>query len=105
MSCSHLRRILHTFISNNNDNSNNKKKKFRKLLTSTSRALKKTIFYSISGNIKFGFSDGSQPLPVEKIQSKWDLENVPRAALELNSTQLDDVVPTSKAVSWPKVRN
>ena len=70
-----------------------------------SRALKKTISYSISGNIKFGFSDGSQPLPVEKIQSKWDLENVPRAALELNSTQLDDVVPTSKAVSWPKVRN
>ena len=42
---------------------------------------------------------------MEKIQSKWDLENVPRAALELNSTKLDDVVPTSKAVSWPKVRN
>merc|ERR1719483_1950771 len=27
------------------------------------------------GNIKWGFSDGTRPLPVEQIQSKWDLEH------------------------------
>ena len=32
-------------------------------------------------------------------------ERQTRDALASNSAQLDDVVTTSKAVSWPKVRN
>ena len=61
----------------------------------------------ITGNIKWGFSDGLRPVPVEKVQTKWDLEHEQktRDVDSTNSSQLDDVVATSKAVSWPKVRN
>ena len=63
----------------------------------------------ITGNIKWGFSDGLRPVPVEKVQTKWDLEHEQKtrdvASSSTNSAQLDEVVTTSKAVSWPKVRN
>ena len=56
------------------------------------------------GNIKWGFSDGLRPLPVEKVQSKWDFEHELKSRGNMgSSTKLDEFVPTSKVVSWPKV--
>ena len=58
-----------------------------------------------AGNIKWGFSSGLRPLPVEKVQSKWDLDHERQTRDEDGSEanrMLDDV-PTSKVVSWPKV--
>ena len=56
------------------------------------------------GNIKWGFSVGLRPLPVEKVQSKWDFEHELKSRGNMgSSTKLDEFVPTSKVVSWPKV--
>ena len=55
------------------------------------------------GNIKWGFSDGKCPLPVEKIQSKWDLEHEAKAREMGSTTKLDEFQPTYRVVSWPKV--
>ena len=56
------------------------------------------------GNIKWGFSDGLRPIPVEKVQSKWDFELELKSRGNMgSSTKLDEFVPTSKVVSWPKV--
>ena len=56
------------------------------------------------GNIKWGFSDGLRPIPVEKVQSKWDFEHELKSRGNMgSSTKLDEFVPTSKVVSWPKV--
>ena len=56
------------------------------------------------GNIKWGFSDGLRPIPVEKVQSKWDFELELKSHGNMgSSTKLDEFVPTSKVVSWPKV--
>ena len=60
----------------------------------------------IEGNIKWGFHDRLRPLPVEKVQSKWDKDHGQRASRgALGSVKLsEDVLPTSKVVFWPKVR-
>ena len=43
-------------------------------------------------------------MPVEKVQSKWDLENEVKARATMGSTvKLDEILPTTKVVMWPKV--
>ena len=43
-------------------------------------------------------------MPVEKVQSKWDLENEVKARATMGSTEkLDEILPTTKVVMWPKV--
>ena len=59
--------------------------------------------FLLTGNIKWGFSDGRKPLPIEKVQSKWDKEHHAKEKHKANQNVKDEYMLTSRAVSWPKV--
>lgn len=57
------------------------------------------------GNIKWGFTDGVKPIPIEQIQSKWDKEHAHKSH-HLNGSMDDlevEFKPTSKVVNWSQV--
>ena len=93
-------------------NSDKKKRMTPRVIHALGRDL---FFFSLddsaifdAGNIKWGFSDGKKPLPIEKIQSKWDKEHNIKAGQDASADSRpdgskDEYVLTSMAVSWPKV--
>eukprot|EP00093_Oithona_nana_P009288 09288.XXX_87616_88702_1 [CDS] Oithona nana genome sequencing. len=62
-----------------------------------------TVIHAL-GNIKWGFSDGLKPLPIDKVQSKWDLDHA-RQQRDFGESNMktNEPEPTSKAIAWPKV--
>ena len=56
------------------------------------------------GNIKWGFTDSRKPIPIDKIQSKWDKEHKIKLSQQKEQEDAkDEYLLTSKAVSWTKV--
>lgn len=58
------------------------------------------------GNIKWGFTQGMKPVPVEQIQSKWDKgreEEGKKLRRSRSVEDLEEFKPTSKAVNWTQV--
>ena len=58
------------------------------------------------GNIKWGFTDGLKPVPVEAVQSRWDKEHEVRSQSKRAASVADgfeEYELTSRAVSWPQV--
>ena len=57
------------------------------------------------GNIKWGFTNTTKPLPVEQIQSKWDKEYQSKRLNQETQEAVKDIdcIPIHEAVSWGKV--
>ena len=56
------------------------------------------------GNIKWGFTDGLKPIPIEQIQSKWDREKLLNKGRTGSTEQMEEFKLTSRAVNWGHVK-
>ena len=75
------------------------------------QSLKKTHSFAPSFNLRRASGDPpsfffiNSSMSTKFVNGPLEHERQTRDALDSDSSKLDDVVTTSKAVSWPKVRN
>ncbi|XP_059094121.1 ankyrin-1-like [Tigriopus californicus] len=55
------------------------------------------------GNIKWGFTDGIKPVPVDVIQSRWDKEHAHSKGGANSMEEMEEFALTSRAVNWAQV--